>query len=230
MASYSDRLSALFVEGGALREIWRADGMAWIEMKVGKPEITSKVPFGYTDGISMTTIRGGPERYPRDHQQPCEPWLFVLRDDAENYLLPEQRELGLNGSFAVFKVISTDVVGFENFLQSNKEEARAPYEYGHEVIVSSKITVLRNAYRAKSTIELTPKLRHDGRAMPLDCLDAGREELGNRIVAAPFDASRRTSRSRAVKTRNGRVPPSSSLRYDACVPDLQGTRRAIFSA
>ncbi len=122
MASYGDRLAALFVEGGAFREIWRADGMAWIEIKDGKPEITSKVPFGYTDGISMTTIRGGPERYPRDHQQPCEPWLFVLRDDAENYFLPEPRELGLNGSFAVFKVISTDVVGFENFLQSNKDK------------------------------------------------------------------------------------------------------------
>ena len=82
----------------------------------------SKVHFGYTDGISMTTIRGGPERYPPDHQQPCEPWLFVLQDDAENYFVPEPRELGLNGSFAVFKMIETDVVGFENFLQSNKDK------------------------------------------------------------------------------------------------------------
>jgi deferrochelatase/peroxidase EfeB len=96
--------------------------MAWMEMKDGKPAFTSKVPFGYTDGISMTTIRGGPERYPPDHQQPCEPWLFVLRDEAENYFVPEPRELGLNGSFAVFKMIMTDVVGFENFLQSNKEK------------------------------------------------------------------------------------------------------------
>src|SRR5207248_10637086 len=30
--------------------------------------------------------------------------------------------LGLNGSFAVFKMIMTDVVGFENFLQSNKDK------------------------------------------------------------------------------------------------------------
>ena len=122
MTSYSDRLSALFREGSAFREIWRTDGMAWIEMKDGKPEFTSKVPFGYTDGISMTTIHGGPERYPLDHQQPCEPWLFVLQDEAENYFVPEPRELGLNGSFAVFKMITTDVVGFENFLQSNKDK------------------------------------------------------------------------------------------------------------
>jgi deferrochelatase/peroxidase EfeB len=122
MKSYSDRLSALFAERNAFREIWRTDGMAWIEMKDGKPQFTSKVPFGYTDGISVTTIHGGPERYPPDHQQPCEPWLFVLREESENYFVPEPRELGLNGSFAVFKMIETDVVGFENFLQSNKDK------------------------------------------------------------------------------------------------------------
>jgi deferrochelatase/peroxidase EfeB len=122
MKAYSDRLSALFAEGGAFREIWRADGMALMDMQDGKPVPTTKVHFGYTDGITMTTIRGGPERYPPDHQQPCEPWLFVLQDDAENYFVPEPRELGLNGSFAVFKMISTDVVGFENFLQSSKDK------------------------------------------------------------------------------------------------------------
>jgi deferrochelatase/peroxidase EfeB len=122
MKTYSDRLSALFADGNSFKEIWRTDGMALTEMVDGKPVFTSKVPFGYTDGLSMTTIRGGPERYTPDHQQPCEPWLFVLQDDAENYFVPEPRELGLNGSFAVFKMIETDVVGFENFLQSNKDK------------------------------------------------------------------------------------------------------------
>jgi deferrochelatase/peroxidase EfeB len=122
MANYSDRLCSLFDEGGAFREVWRADGLALTEIRDGKPVFTSRVHFGYTDGISMTTIRGGPERYPVDHQQPCEPWLFVLQDGAENYFVPEPRELGLNGSFAVFKMIETDVVGFEDFLQSNKDK------------------------------------------------------------------------------------------------------------
>ena len=45
MKSYSDRLSALFAEGDAFQEIWRTDGMAWIEMKDGKPGFTSKLPF-----------------------------------------------------------------------------------------------------------------------------------------------------------------------------------------
>jgi hypothetical protein len=92
MTTYSDRLTALFVEGGAFPEIWRGDGMALMEMREGKPILTTKVHFGYTDGISNPTIRNGPERYSPDHQQPCEPWLFVLRDDAENYLVPEPRE------------------------------------------------------------------------------------------------------------------------------------------
>jgi deferrochelatase/peroxidase EfeB len=121
MRSYSDRLSALFSEGGAFREIWRTDGQALMEMKNGQHVPTTKVHFGYTDGISMTSIRGGPERYPPDHQERCASWLFVLRDDAENYFVPEPRELGLNGSFAVFKMIETDVAGFEGFLQSHKD-------------------------------------------------------------------------------------------------------------
>ena len=96
--------------------------MALMEMQDGQPVPTAKVHFGYTDAITTPTIRGGPERYQPDHQQPCEPWLFVLREDAVNYEVPEPRTLGLNGSFAVFKKAETDVVGFEDFLQSNKDK------------------------------------------------------------------------------------------------------------
>ena len=122
MTSYSDRLCAWFVEGNAFREISRQDGMVLMAMHNGQPVPTAKTHFGYTDAISRTTIRGGPEKYHPDHQQPCEPWLFVLREDAENYEVPEPRQLGLNGSFGVFKKIETDVVGFEHFLQSNKDK------------------------------------------------------------------------------------------------------------
>ena len=96
--------------------------MALMEMQNGQPVPTAKVHFGYTDGITTPTIRGGPEHYHPDHQQPCEPWLFVLREDAVNYVVPEPRQLGLNGSFAVFKKVETDVVGFEDFLQSNSDK------------------------------------------------------------------------------------------------------------
>ena len=121
MKGYSDRLCARFAEGNAFRELWRQDGMALMEMQNGQRVPTARIHFGYTDGISTPTIRGGPEQYHPDHQQPCEPWLFVLREDAVNYVVPEPRELGLNGSFAVFKQVETDVVAFEEFLQSNKD-------------------------------------------------------------------------------------------------------------
>ena len=37
-------------------------------------------------------------------------------------MVPEPRQLGLNGSFAVFKKVETDVVGFEDFLESNRDK------------------------------------------------------------------------------------------------------------
>ncbi len=123
MNDYSEQVVCLVCRREMpFREIWRQDGMALMEMQDGQPVPTSKIHFGYTDGITMPTIRGGPEQYRPDHQRPCEPWLFVLREDAENYDVPEPRELGLNGSFAVFKKVETDVVGFEDFLQSNKDK------------------------------------------------------------------------------------------------------------
>jgi deferrochelatase/peroxidase EfeB len=121
MESYSNRLSALFREGDAVQEKWRQDGAAIIEIADGQPVPTAKVHFGYTDGLSMTNIKGGPEKSQRDPQKECEPWLFVLQEEAENYIVPTPHELGLNGSFAVFKMLETDVVGFENYLQSNKD-------------------------------------------------------------------------------------------------------------
>jgi deferrochelatase/peroxidase EfeB len=120
MASYSGRLTALFQDGKAFEQLCQVDGAAMTEMHDGKPVPVPKTHFGYTDGITTPRIRGGPESVPPDHQQMCEPWLFVLSDDAQNYLLPDPAELWRNGSFGVFKMAQQDVVGFENFLQSNK--------------------------------------------------------------------------------------------------------------
>ncbi len=161
LAGYSDRLSALFAEGGAFREIWRADGMALLEMQDGKLVPTSRVHFGYTDGISMTTLRGGPERYTPDHQEPCEPWLFVLRDEAENYTVPKPPELGLNGSFACFKIAMTDVVGFDNFLQSNKDKI-------HPELLAAKIC---GRWRNGVPLALSPDTDTPAGGIPLEQLN-----------------------------------------------------------
>jgi deferrochelatase/peroxidase EfeB len=123
MRHYALRLTALFTQRGAFEQLWHGDGMALLEMQNGKPVPVPKVHFGYIDGIALTpTIRSGPEPTAPDHQQPCEPWLFVLLDEAENYYVPEPPELGRNGSFGVFKIMRQDVVGFENLLQRHKEQ------------------------------------------------------------------------------------------------------------
>ena len=117
----SGRLSSLFAKDGAFQELWRGDGAALIETVNGIPTPVSKVHFGYVDGIADPTIKGGPEGNMPDHQEPCEPWLFVLLDEAKSYYVPDPPELGRNGSFGVFMVMQQDVVGFENFLQSQKD-------------------------------------------------------------------------------------------------------------
>jgi Dyp-type peroxidase family len=119
---YTTRLTKLFTDNKAFEELWHGDGAALTEMVNGQPVPVPKVHFGYTDGISQVSIKGGPEPALPDHQQPCEPWLFVLSDDAENYYLPDPPELSRNGSFGIFKLIQQDVIEFENFLQSQKDK------------------------------------------------------------------------------------------------------------
>jgi deferrochelatase/peroxidase EfeB len=122
LEAWSDRLSNLCATGEAFQELWRKDAAALVEMVNGVPVPVSKVHFGYVDGIADPTIKGGPEGNIPDRQQPCEPWLFVLLEDAESYYVPEPLELGRNGSFGVFNVLQQDVLGFENFLQSHKDK------------------------------------------------------------------------------------------------------------
>ena len=121
MTTYRDQLAALRDEGDAFREIWRQDGMALMEIKDGQP-----VPWQrFTSAIRTASAPHNSWRtgaVHADHQQPCEPWLFVLRKEAKNYDVPEPYALGANGSFAVFKKVETDVVGFEDFLLSNRDK------------------------------------------------------------------------------------------------------------
>ena len=70
-----------------------------METEDGNPVSVPKVHFGYVDGISMTTIRGGPEHtspITRNRASPGCSWLLSTK--AENYFVPEPPELGRNGS------------------------------------------------------------------------------------------------------------------------------------
>jgi len=161
LETHSARLSELCATGGAFHELWRGDGAALIEKVNGIPTPVSKVHFGYVDGIADPTIKGGPEGNMPDHQQPCEPWLFVLLDDAENYYVPNPPELGRNGSFGVFTVMAQDVVGFENFLQSQKDTI-------HPELLAAKIC---GRWRNGVPLELSPDTDSPPGGIKLDQLN-----------------------------------------------------------
>jgi Dyp-type peroxidase family len=81
-----------------------------------------KIHFGYTDGISQPTIKGGPPR-PPDSQAPVEAYNVILTDDQNApYNLPTPPRLGLNGSFGAFRILEQDVAGFEDFLQQQSSQ------------------------------------------------------------------------------------------------------------
>ena len=123
LEEHSSRLDALLARNNAFSERWRGDAEALIEPdEHGVRGYVRKAHFGYTDAITEPTVKGGPGPYPPDAQEPCDPWLFVLMDEAPNYYVPDPPELGRNGSFGVFRIEEQDVVGFETFLQSKKDQ------------------------------------------------------------------------------------------------------------
>jgi deferrochelatase/peroxidase EfeB len=96
-----------------------------------------------------------------DHQEPCEPWLFVLLDKSKSYYVPEPLELGRNGSFGVFMVLKQDVVGFDNFLQSQKDKIDPE-------LLAAKIC---GRWRNGVPLELSPETDSPPGGMKLDQLN-----------------------------------------------------------
>ena len=92
-------------------------------MQDGQPVPTAKVHFGYTDGIRRPPSAAARRPIRPITNSPANRGSSSCGKTPTNYVVPEPRELGLNGSFAVFKQVETDVVGFEDFLQSNKDRS-----------------------------------------------------------------------------------------------------------
>ncbi|PZS17897.1 MAG: peroxidase [Pseudonocardiales bacterium] len=76
--------------------------------------------FGYRDGISQPTIEGVPLAGLPDHLPPAPLGEFLLgypsQFDQFSYPVPEPPELGINGSFAAFRVLEQDVAAFAEFV------------------------------------------------------------------------------------------------------------------
>ncbi|MBC8117006.1 MAG: peroxidase [Candidatus Saccharimonas sp.] len=124
----SKELRALFESSPSVTELSAHDGQALPG---------EKVHFGYRDGMSEPNIEGGFAVLP-DSQPVVPACQFVLLDDGD-YNVPDPPALGLNGSFAAFRIIEQDVVGFENFLSANSES-----EAGKEKLAAQMMGRWRN--------------------------------------------------------------------------------------
>lgn len=86
------------------------------------------IHFGYKDGISQPTIaaKNAPARPPEGAQDKMPSYMLLLVGDNDDpndpapYQVPPN--IGRNGSFSAFRILEQDVEGFENYLQSQKDE------------------------------------------------------------------------------------------------------------
>ncbi len=81
--------------------------------------------FGYKDGFSQPTIEGAPMAGLVDPLPPVPPGDFLLGYPSQHagslYPVPTPEELGRNGSYAAFRILSQDVAGFERFLRESAQ-------------------------------------------------------------------------------------------------------------
>ena len=83
--------------------------------------------FGYQDGFAQPTIEGAPAAGRRDPQPAAPRGEFLLGHPSQHpgwtYPVPQPAELGTSGSFAAFRKLEQDVVGFEAFLHTAAGQA-----------------------------------------------------------------------------------------------------------
>jgi Dyp-type peroxidase family len=120
----SSKLRSLFNEEDALKELSCFDG-AKLPDETGKA--SDIIHFGYNDGISQPKIEGVPAKHGIPESLDPQPYIpayeFILLDDYDApYEVPTPPNLGLNGSFAAFRVLEQDVAAFEKFLQDQRDK------------------------------------------------------------------------------------------------------------
>jgi Dyp-type peroxidase family len=113
LESQTALLRTLFARQGGLTDLSSHDGNAL------PGEL---VHFGYKDGISQPTIDGAPSKDIPDSQPVAPTGEFLLGyhyqfSEKYGYLVPQPDALGLNGSFAAFRILRQEVDAFEHFLR-----------------------------------------------------------------------------------------------------------------
>lgn len=86
----------------------------------GKALPDNQVHFGYRDSISQPTVQGAPERkhsIPDDQPEvPTGEFLLGYPNASGGTYTVQPAQLSTNSSYAAFRILDQDVVGFENFL------------------------------------------------------------------------------------------------------------------
>ncbi len=194
------------------------------------------VHFGYRDGLSQPTIEGVPDYRPADAERirdplaPVPPGDFVLglpsrREGFDE--VPEPPELARNGSYAAFRILEQDVVGFERLLQ-----AQADTPEGRELLAAR----LCGRWRSGAPLVMAPDA--DPGELPtadLNAFDFAAEHPDPAGRLCPLQSHIR----RANPRRQPRVPGDPDLRriirrglpygkrYDPTNPDLDEERGLV---
>ena len=99
-----------------------------IGIRDGRDLPGGKVNFGYTDSISQPKFAHVHDKSQDNNDEPLDPLGTILlgyptRLEGVEFSIPTPKmELGFNGSFNAFRVLSQDAAGFEKFLSDAADE------------------------------------------------------------------------------------------------------------
>ncbi|MGH3922570.1 MAG: Dyp-type peroxidase, partial [Pseudonocardiaceae bacterium] len=119
MSLYAESSDALETTTKQLEQAWSA-GCVELGRHDGAGLPGNVAHFGYRDGYSQPTIEGVPHVGLPDHLPGAPVGEFLLGYPSQHvrfsYPVPGPPELGINGSFAAFRVLEQDVDAFAEFL------------------------------------------------------------------------------------------------------------------
>ena len=148
------RLRAAF--GGGMTELSSHDARALPD---------NFVHFGYHDNIAQPTIDGAPPRkHPIPDAQPVVPtgeFLLGYQNAYQSTYSVQPAQLSTNSSYAAFRILEQDVVGFEQFLQAFAPKAGIDPE-----MLAAKVC---GRWRNGNPLELMPDA--PGTTLPLNQLN-----------------------------------------------------------
>ncbi len=128
--------------------------------------------FGYVDPISQPAIAGLGDAAPGDGARDGDGWrplapgeflLGYVNELGEATATPTPSELGLNGTFVVFRKAAQDVAGFRDYLKQGAMALWGAYDEAHREKMAAKIV---GRWRSGCPLALSPD--HDDPAIASD--------------------------------------------------------------